>query len=177
MSARKPNIRLGTENDLPSLNSIEIAAGSLFSEEDIPPVLAQPSSEEELLGALSQRLLWVAEVANERVVGFIVCERVDGCLHISEVDVRPDYGKQGIGTALVQHALAHAQSTSGMRAVTLTTFEHVPWNAPFYMKLGFEVVSDTAHYPHLEQSLARERARGFKNRVSMSYSLGIGRSR
>jgi GNAT superfamily N-acetyltransferase len=61
---------------------------------------------------------------------------VDECAHIEQVSVRPDHAGQGIGRALIDHVGAWA-SGQGLRALTLTTFRAVPWNAPYYERLGF----------------------------------------
>ncbi|RUQ46321.1 GNAT family N-acetyltransferase, partial [Corynebacterium pseudodiphtheriticum] len=57
-------------------------------------------------------------------------------------------------------------------AVTLTTFKHVPWNAPFYTRLGFKPETD----PRLAQILADEYAHGFEpgSRCAMSWSISLG---
>ena len=61
---------------------------------------------------------------------------------------------------------------SGLAAVTLTTFRDVPWNAPFYRRVGFEVVDDPT--PGLAAVRAAERAEGldgFGPRVAMRLVL------
>jgi hypothetical protein len=40
--------------------------------------------------------------------------------------------------------------------VTLTTDRHVPFNAPFYAKLGFREMTDDDALPDLQQVLQRE---------------------
>ncbi len=37
-----------------------------------------------------------------------------------------------------------------LRAITLTTFTNVPWNAPFYSRMGFRIKAS----PDLDQRLA-----------------------
>jgi hypothetical protein len=46
----------------------------------------------------------------------------------------------------------HAR-TLGLTSLTLTTFRDVPWNAPFYAKLGFEYVAELT--PELRQKKRR----------------------
>lgn len=57
----------------------------------------------------------------------------------------------------METAIEHARAQH-LRAVTLTTFKHVPWNAPFYRRLGFAIHVD----PRLETILADEYAHGFE---------------
>ena len=67
-------------------------------------------------------------------------ERLDDeALHLEELDVLPGHGRQGIGTRLVR-ALCDGARGRGIAAVTLCTFRDVPWNAPFYERLGFRIL-------------------------------------
>jgi hypothetical protein len=43
---------------------------------------------------------------------------------------------------LLDRAAADA-AAKGLRALTLTTFAEVPWNAPYYARCGFRVLNDT----------------------------------
>lgn len=81
---------------------------------------------------------WVAAVAGEPV-GFLAAEIVGDELHIWELAVRQDQQGQGLGRALVQTAVDGAADL-GLAAVTLTTFRDVPWNQPFYEKIGFAIL-------------------------------------
>jgi hypothetical protein len=45
-------------------------------------------------------------------------------------------------------------------ALTLTTFRDVPWNAPYYARLGFEVFAREHWGPAMRQRVAREAAGG-----------------
>jgi hypothetical protein len=56
-------------------------------------------------------------------------------------------------------------------AVTLTTFEHVPWNAPFYARLGFQQLDEHSLSPAMAQRLRSERETGLRQRVAMRLSL------
>jgi len=62
-------------------------------------------------------------------------------------------------------------TSQGYEAVTLTTFRDVPWNSPFYTRLGFGTVED----PALGLSHIREQAIGLDDlgpRVAMRKDLG-----
>jgi ribosomal protein S18 acetylase RimI-like enzyme len=69
-------------------------------------------------------------------VGFALVTLVNDEAHLDEVDVLPNYGQQGIGTELVS-AVANWARSRAHSSLTLITFKHLPWNAPFYEKLGF----------------------------------------
>ena len=69
-------------------------------------------------------------------------------VHLQEIDVHPEHGRRGIGTHLVKTVCDWA-TVNGYRNVTLTTFRDVPWNMPFYMRLGFEEVPSSELTPEL----------------------------
>ncbi len=73
---------------------------------------------------------------SEKLVAWVV----DGEGLLDEVAVAPAHGRRGIGRALVDEVVAWA-AAGGFPSVTLATFRDVPWNAPYYEKLGFEVVA------------------------------------
>ena len=71
---------------------------------------------------------------------------------LAGLDVDPDHGRLGIGTALVEAVLMRA-SWFFFRAVGLSTYGDVPCGAPFYERLGFLRVADA----QLPQWLADKR--------------------
>ena len=116
--------------------------------------------------------VWVAAGDDDRPVGFAVACTVDGNAHLDELDVHPDHGRRGIGTALVETACPWAQS-AGHLAITLSTLRNVPWNAPFYAKLGFRVLTETELTQALRQLLESEARLGLpmEDRVLMRREL------
>ena len=62
---------------------------------------------------------------------------------------------------------------SGFTAITLTTFADVPWNAPFYRRMGFVELA-AADNPRLADELAAEAERGMPAvaRIAMVCVLG-----
>ena len=75
------------------------------------------------------------------LVGFILVNIVDGAAHIDQVSVDPAHARAGIGRRLIEAVEAWARA-AGWPALTLTTFVDVPWNAPYYERLGFRRLSD-----------------------------------
>ncbi|WP_245617055.1 GNAT family N-acetyltransferase [Knoellia subterranea] len=73
------------------------------------------------------------------IAGYLLADVVDGAGHIEQVSVDPGYAGQRIGRALIDEAARWA-TTQGYAVVTLTTFTRVPWNAPYYERLGFVAV-------------------------------------
>ncbi|WP_248749282.1 GNAT family N-acetyltransferase [Pseudomonas sp. MWU15-20650] len=113
---------------------------------------------------------WVVVDTHAQPQGFLTAERVGDDLHLHELSVALPLQGQGWGRKLVETAMAYARAHH-LQAVTLTTFEHVPWNAPFYRRLGFEAYQD----PRLAQILAREYAQGFApgSRCAMAWHPGL----
>lgn len=158
---------------LPYLLSIEEAAGELFPMDDQPePLRSINRPPEDFVKGLNNGLLWVVvDIANISVA-FLLASIIDGCIHITEFDVHSDYGKRGIGTKLIDHVLAAAKE-KGFPSVTLTTFEHLPWNAPFYRKRGFEVIGVDQIGDELAQIVENEKTLGMRRRVAMIIALTL----
>ena len=159
-------LRPATLADVRRMVDIEIAAAKLFPTEVLPEAVGLTGSQEEIREGIASGLAWVAEAEQSLVVGFLVAKTIGTSMHIVEMDVLPSHGRQGIGGQLLEQAIAQCK-VMGLREATLTTFLGVPWNAPFYTQHGFKVVSGVSHYPHLDQALQREAARGLKERVAM----------
>lgn len=68
--------------------------------------------------------------------GFAIFEPMDGCVHLVEIDVDPAFQKRGLALRLIT-AGENWSRAQGFDEMTLTTYRDVPWNAPFYARLGF----------------------------------------
>ena len=79
-----------------------------------------------------------------------------GMLYLDQISVHPDQGQRGIGAALLTRVIDEAKRRK-LRRVALSTFRDLPWNAPFYARLGFEVVQPVGVLAELR---AREQERG-----------------
>jgi ribosomal protein S18 acetylase RimI-like enzyme len=113
----------------------------------------------------------VVLVAGRPPVGFAQVDELGGLAHLAELDVAPGRMRQGIGSALLESACVWARE-HGYRAITLTTFADVPWNAPFYAARGFVEVDELS--PELAEVRDWERARGLDalgRRIAMCRAL------
>lgn len=156
---------MGRPEEYGRLREIQAASGELFTEVGIGPF---PDEEFDPLAATS-----VVLVAGEPPVGFAAVGVVDGVAHLFQVSVAPSVGRRGLGTALVNSVCEWATS-QGYEAVTLTTFRDVPWNGPFYTRLGFGTVEDPS--PGLADIREHERAIGLDDlgpRIAMRKHLGL----
>lgn len=132
-------ITMARRRDLPQLPAIELAAARLLVGCAPESVLNETTSLDVLEKAQRDGHLWVA-LADNIPVGFAHVDVIEpDAAHLEEIDVHPDHGRRGLGTQLVWH-VCHWAATHGYASVTLTTFRHVPWNMPFYARLGFDVV-------------------------------------
>jgi ribosomal protein S18 acetylase RimI-like enzyme len=102
------------------------------------------------------------------VVGFVIVDMVDGAAHIEQVSVVPAHEGQGVGRALIDQVRRWADK-NGLSALTLTTFNYVPWNRPLYEHLGFRVLAAEEIGPGLRAVMATEASHGLDpaSRVAM----------
>jgi GNAT superfamily N-acetyltransferase len=128
------DIRVASPDEFELLRQIELDADQLYETVGIGP-FSNSEEEDHLAGAA------VVLVTGTPAVGFACVEVVDGVAHLWQLSVHPSAGRQGRGRALVDAVCDWARA-NGYRAVTLTTFRDVPWNAPFYARLGFRAIHD-----------------------------------
>lgn len=160
-------VRLAILTDLDLLQDIERAASVLFPAGRLPdPDDVMPMSE--LEAANRDRLL--VSLRDEGIIGFAMSKEYEGLLHLAVMAVHPDHGKRGVGSKLVQGVIEQAKRRQ-LQGVTLTTFRDLPWNAPFYGKLGFRTLSDSELSPMLRETLGKEESVGMTERVAMLYSI------
>jgi GNAT superfamily N-acetyltransferase len=123
-------IRPAREDDLPRLRDIECAAGRAFAALGMTAIAEdEPPSLEVLREYQRAGRAWVH---GDPAAAYLIADRVDGNLHVEQVSVHPDQARRGLGRDLIEHVAALAGTP-----VTLTTFADVPWNAPYYERLGF----------------------------------------
>ena len=135
------SITTARPQDLTRLPAIELAAARLLAQHAPASVLSETTSLVVLKAALDEGHLWVA-LADDVAVGFAHVEVIEPeAAHLAEIDVDPEHGRRGLGAQLLFQVCAWAAS-NGYASVTLTTFRDVPWNMPFYARLGFEIVPD-----------------------------------
>lgn len=167
------SIRAAGRRHVRDIPALEQAAVTLFSTEDVPPSLRfLVTAPEALYDAQGDGRLWVAEHETGRVVGFALAELVDGQAYLTEIDVHPEHGRRGIGTRLVETVLAWAEAR-GFACLQLVTFRHLPWNAPFYRKLGFVPVPQDRMGPELSAIFDEEARAGIDpgKRIAMWIEL------
>ena len=101
-------------------------------------------------------------------VAYLLVDLVDGAAHIEQVSVHPAHAGRRLGSALLDAAAAWAKQHD-VKFLTLTTFAEVPWNAPYYARLGFDVLPEDQVGEGLRRIREREAAHGLDRwpRVAM----------
>ncbi len=166
-------IRFARAEELTLLAQIERSAAILFI--DTPYaflVKAEPLSLDFVQQRFQAGQVWVAVDRDDVVVGFAITREVDRTIYLQEIDVDPKHGRRGIGTALIETisdwAQFHRHDT-----ISLSTFSDLPWNAPFYAKLGFRVLEESELTSGFQQIRQQEMEAGLpiSERVIMARQL------
>ncbi|MGH9920051.1 MAG: GNAT family N-acetyltransferase, partial [Nitrososphaerales archaeon] len=153
---------------------IERLSGERFREVGLEIVAEdEPASLETLANYASARS-WVATDEDFDQLGYALVDLVDGCAHVEQISVLPDYQGQGIGRALLDQVAGWAQQTR-LQVVTLTTFAEVSWNRPLYEHLGFDVLPETEIGPELMAVRSREAAHGLDPAIRVCMRLDLSR--
>lgn len=149
--------RIAREVDAEALPDIEQSAGKAYRGIAELAWIADDDNQtvERHRELIARGTCWVAVERDDRPVAFLSAEIQDDTLHIWELAVRLDRQRSGIGRALLDNAIADARERR-LVALTLTTFRDVIWNAPFYQKLGFQVLGDAQVGEWLREVLRRE---------------------
>ncbi|MFN0093099.1 MAG: GNAT family N-acetyltransferase [Acidimicrobiales bacterium] len=170
-------LREAAAGDLERIRVVEIEAGSLFRAVGLGSIAdGDPPSVEWLAARLAHGSLWVAEL-DGAVVGYAAASVVDGEGHLDQVSVAPGAQRRGIGRRLVEQVCRWA-ANHGRDSVTLTTFRDVPWNGPYYERLGFVALTEGECGPELLAIRQAERDAGIDvaPRLAMRRHLPPGSS-
>jgi len=119
----------------------------------------EPTAAETLARRISTGGLVVASDEAGAPVAFVMFREIDGCAYIEQLDVLPSHAGKRIGAALIDEVEARAREAS-WPALLLSTFKDVPWNAPYYRRLGFADVPDAELSDALRRIRAEHEARG-----------------
>lgn len=129
-------LRAATTSEIERVREIERASASRFLG-TARAALAddEPTDADTLARRIGAGGLLVAEAGGE-AVAFVMFKEVEGCGYIEQIDVMPSHERRGIGAGLIE-AVAEVARGRGWPALTLSTFTDVPFNAPYYRRLGF----------------------------------------
>ncbi len=169
------NIRAARSEELSAIQAIEAASGLRFV--GLMDAIANdaPTSLELLAARQAAGQLLVAETdagGAPTLAGFVMFRPLEKSLYIEQVDVLPAFERQRIGATLI-NAVASQARAIGLLGLTLSTFRAIPWNAPYYRRLGFADIEDSALTPDLTAIRREHQARGLDEsaRVFMARTL------
>ena len=166
-----PRIRPALRPELPTIRDIEREAAQRFLGSPEAWIAGDPPAPEALLDArLEDGGLWVACLDGERPVAALRFRPLGDSLYIEQIDVLPAFSGLRLGAALLDWADDLARE-AGYAALVLSTFRDIPWNAPWYARIGFEVIDVLP--PELATLRSEHLARGLdeSRRVFMRRSV------
>ncbi|MCB8821863.1 GNAT family N-acetyltransferase [Microvirga rosea] len=169
------SVRSSRQDDLALLGDVERSAAEVYfaalgERAGLPDVMPP-----EILQACHDAgLLWVCVDGSDAPVGFLAAAAIDGVLFVKEMSVHSAHQRRGLGRLLMQRAIAHA-ADAGFTGIALTTDRFIPFNAPFYERLGFAECPLDQAPETLRLLCADEAAGGFdpERRVLMTRSVSV----
>ena len=138
-------IRPATREDAAAMAAVEVAAAQRFRAIGMTHIAeAGPTDAAAVLVRIDDGRAYVAVDPEGTCVGFAFYRLLDARrLYLEELDVAPSHAGQRIGARLIEQVTARA-AQEGIAEVVLSTFRDAPWNAPYYARLGFNIVDDAA---------------------------------
>ena len=127
--------------DIDALIEVDLAAGQLFAPtglisgeallDHVPPAVFEQ--------AIDAGDVYKVDAPMGSPVGFALVSHRGGTLYLDQISVHPEHGRRGLGAKLIRQVVRLARERR-LKLVTLSTFRDVPWNGPFYRRLGFREV-------------------------------------
>jgi GNAT superfamily N-acetyltransferase len=147
-------IRPARAADLQRLIEVEVEAGQLFHTVGMSEVAADVPEVSPLRAAMTEDRLWVMQ-HGAAIAGFVTAKVLDGNAHVAQVSVAPAFHRRALGRRLMEFVERWGRA-AGRPATTLTTFRDVPWNAPYYERLGYRALVGHDIGPELTRTMAHE---------------------
>ncbi len=167
-------IRLAKENDLNFLSAVELSAAKKFREYLGDDTAQGQGSLDHtiLLDAHHNNSLWIAEMEG-KIIGFLAATLKKNSLHIEEISVMYEHQGLGLGKRLISKLIKDAGKRN-YSFLSLTTDSQIPWNKPFYTKLGFAEIKIEDCPNELKAILKKEKDHHIAdNRIAMVKELSF----
>lgn len=165
-------IRPARAGEAALLAAIEFAAQQRFKPY-MPAIASGGVTAEDIFTTLIEvgRCLVGADGA-DAPVAFLIWEILDGNAYIRELAVLPEHAGQRLGARLIAAVAAEARRR-GLPMLTLTTFRDIPWNAPYYARLGFTEIPEAEYGRDLIAMIEMQRRHGLdiSKRLAMKRPL------
>jgi GNAT superfamily N-acetyltransferase len=151
--------RFAAPHDAQTIRAVEYEAGGRFMSVDMAGIAdAPPMDLEVVLRKIAAREIIVALDAGETCAGFVMFEPQPERIYVQELNVLTSHAGQRIGAALIEQVAQLARERH-LPQLILSTFRDVPWNAPYYRRLGFRDIDmaelDAALIARREAHIAR----------------------
>ncbi|MFM0525028.1 GNAT family N-acetyltransferase [Paraburkholderia strydomiana] len=166
--------RLAAPGDAETVRTIEFEASLRFVSVGMSGIAdAPPMSLAFVERKIAAQELIVAVNVEGTCAGFVMFEPQPARIYIQELDVLTSHAGRRIGAALIEQVAQLARSRQIMQLV-LSTYREVPWNAPYYRRLGFRDIDETELDVALRARRDAHIARGLdeSKRVFMRRDLG-----
>jgi GNAT superfamily N-acetyltransferase len=153
-SASAVTFRLAASHDAGVIRAIEFEAGQRF----VSVGMAGIADALPMALALVERKIGAGEIivavdADQACIGFVMFEPQSACVYVQELDVLTSHAGRRIGAALIEQVAQLARSRQ-LTQLVLSTYREVPWNAPYYRRLGFRELEEA----ELDAALLARRA-------------------
>ena len=153
------SLRPGRSDELHKLVEIDDKASRLYADAGIVIALAK-----EHPFVVAESLRWAEAIAHghaqvavnrqDEPIGFATFGFVDEEPYLDQIAVLPMSMRRGVGASLLAHTISWSQG----RSLWLTTYAHLPWNGPYYERLGFTAINESECGPELCAILQEQRA-------------------
>jgi ribosomal protein S18 acetylase RimI-like enzyme len=131
--------RFAALHDAQSIREIEFEAGQRFVSVDMAGIADAPPMELEVVERkidAGEIIVAVDADSDDARIGFVMFEPQPTRIYVQELDVLTTHAGQHIGAALIGQVAQLARERA-LKQLVLSTFRDVPWNAPYYRRLGF----------------------------------------
>lgn len=158
-------IRPGLKSEIDAIRDLERASSRRFL--GVMDALAddEPTPAEMLAQRIDSDGL-LAGLLDGALAAFVIFRPLEDSLYIEQIDVAPAFEGRRIGAALID-AVADRAAAAGLARLTLSTFRDVPWNAPYYRRLGFADIADETLSPAMQAVRREHVARGLDERARL----------
>ena len=140
--------RFAAPHDAGAIRTIEFEAGQRFASVGMAGIADAPP----MALALVERKIAAREIivavdvvdvvdAEAACAGFVMFEPQPTRIYVQELDVLTSHAGRRIGAALIEQ-VAQLARTRQLTQLVLSTYREVPWNAPYYRRLGFRDIEE-----------------------------------
>jgi GNAT superfamily N-acetyltransferase len=129
--------RFAAPHDAETIRAIEFEAGLRFIGVGMTGIADAPPMARELVERkIDAGEIIVALDEQATCVGFVMFEPQPARIYVQELDVLTSHAGRRIGAALIEE-VARIARVRHLTQLVLSTYRDVPWNAPYYRRLGF----------------------------------------